>query len=329
MLEKARVAEILGSFSRLKVLVVGDIMLDKDWRGVVERISPEAPVPILRVAEEQRYLGGAANVANNIRALGAHVELAGIVGEDDAGGWILREAANRGIGHEAVFQFSKACTTLKIRASDFSRNQQIIRMDFEDNGNESTDAPMENSFISLVAGKIRSGVGAVILSDYKKGALTKRVVSRALEEANKKKIKVFVDCKPENLTIFKGAYLVKLNRTEAEAAAREKFSSGFANAEDIIRMLRDSLFSEVIVVTLGQDGMLLGESAAVMHVPAFPREVYDVRGTGDTTLAILALSVVSGVSLREAAELANAGGSVVVSRHGTAICSADDLSSCF
>lgn len=301
-------------FDQAQVLVVGDVMLDRYWHGGTSRISPEAPVPVVKVEQSEDRPGGAANVALNIAALGAGVSLTGLVGEDEAADALSETMAAAKV-HSDFQVVAGHPTITKLRV--ISRHQQLIRMDFEDSFS-ATDA---NSLAAKAAGLLNP-VGALILSDYAKGALADP--QPLIQAAKAAGIPVLVDPKGSDFSRYRGATLLTPNLYEFEeivghcASEQELVSKG----EQL--MLQHEL--SALLVTRGEHGMtLLRPDEQELHLPARAREVFDVTGAGDTVISVLAASLAAGEQLPQAVALANLAAGIVVAKLGTAAISAPEL----
>jgi len=296
-----------------RVLVIGDVMLDRYWFGEVERISPEAPVPVVRVARREDRLGGAANVARNVAALGAEVTLAGLTGADEAGEVIQTLAQAAGICTHLV-QDTTLHTTLKMRV--LGRQQQLLRVDFEQSPHAQRLETMYTQAQELMAGH-----DVVVLSDYAKGALmgVQDLIARA-RQAGKT---VLVDPKGSDYARYRGATVMTPNRSELRDAV------GRWQSEDDLQQraqdLRTRLQLHALLVTRSEEGMTLFTDEGRAHFPAHAHEVFDVSGAGDTVLATLAVMHAAGASWSEAAQWANRAGGVVVGKLGTSIVTAEEL----
>lgn len=296
-----------------KILVIGDLMLDRYWFGEVDRISPEAPVPVVHVARREDRLGGAANVARNIRALGAQVSLLGIVGDDEVGKKIHALCTEASIHAHLVVDFT-IDTTLKMRV--LGRQQQLLRIDFEYPPSIDALSQLDQQVKFLVESH-----DALVLSDYNKGVLTN--VQAMIAYAQTKGIPVLVDPKGTDYQRYAGASLVTPNRSEMTQAVgawrTEEELTQKANA------LRDGLSLEALLVTRSEQGMTLFDAEGRAHVDAQAHEVYDVSGAGDTVLATLAVTRASGMPWKEAILWANKAGGIVVGKLGTSIVTAEEL----
>jgi D-beta-D-heptose 7-phosphate kinase/D-beta-D-heptose 1-phosphate adenosyltransferase len=307
-LSRERLEALLAAAAAQRVVIVGDAMLDVYLRGDVERISPEAPVPVVRVRERKDALGGAANVAQNVAALGARCTLVAAVG-DDAGGARLR-AMLRAIGADAGALVTVARpTTTKTRV--LARAQQVVRFDEEE------DADLTPADVARVVGAVRDalvGATALVLEDYNKGVLVPAVIEGAIAMARGAGIPIVVDPKFRNFFAFRGATVFKPNRRELEAALGAAVD--LAHPEALPATLA-RLGAEHLLLTLGEHGMaLLSDAGEPFRVPTTAREVYDVVGAGDTVTAYLAVMLGAGASPREAAVVANYAAGVEVGKLG-------------
>jgi D-beta-D-heptose 7-phosphate kinase/D-beta-D-heptose 1-phosphate adenosyltransferase len=311
---EARALGFLSRFGNARVMVVGDIMLDEYVWGSVRRISPEAPVPVVAVRDDSRVLGGAANVAVNIAGLSARSHLVGLVGDDHAGKDILRLLRSRKIGVAGVVAEEGRPTTRKTRV--IAHNQQVVRVD-----REKKDPPgrkAEEALLKHVA-RLVPEVDCVVLSDYRKGVLTAGVVSGTIALCRKHGVPVAVDPKMADFSFYAGCTIITPNKSEAEAAAGGRELSGDLAIASAGRSLMRKARASAVLITRGEEGMSLVEKGrnASFHVPALARQVFDVTGAGDTVIATLAVAMGSGVSVRDAALLANVAAGVVVGEVGT------------
>ncbi|NYT57386.1 D-glycero-beta-D-manno-heptose-7-phosphate kinase [Alcaligenaceae bacterium] len=300
--------------SRVKVLVVGDIMLDRYWFGEVDRISPEAPVPVVRVAKREDRLGGAANVARNIVALGAQASLLGIVGSDEAGGKVRDLARDAGI-NSCLVADAAAPTTLKMRV--MGRQQQLLRVDFEEGPGPQSLAKLEAQARQLIAQH-----DMLVLSDYAKGVLSQvEILISAAQEAG---VPVLVDPKGHKYQRYHGASIITPNRLEMQEAVGRWHSED--ELEQQAQALRQELGLEALLVTRSEQGMTLFSDEGRQHTDAYAHEVFDVSGAGDTVLAALAVTRAAGLSWFEAVLWANRAGGLVVGKLGTSVVTAGELS---
>lgn len=308
-----RVKMKLPDLSGVRVLVVGDVMLDRYWFGEVARISPEAPVPVVRVERSDERLGGAANVARNVSALGARATLLSVVGADEAGLTMARLMAASNID-ASLHEDGQYSTTVKLRV--IGRQQQLLRIDFE-------NAPTHEILQAKLA-EYRQRVtecDVVILSDYGKGGLAHiRDMIRLAREHNKP---VLVDPKGDEWERYAGASVITPNRAELrEVVGRWKDEEDLAAR---VSRLRAELGLEALLLTRSEEGMTLFGDFGAIHEPVQAREVYDVSGAGDTVIATLAVMLAAGSPLAEAMRWANRAAGVVVGKLGTATCTLEEL----
>jgi D-glycero-beta-D-manno-heptose-7-phosphate kinase len=310
--EKGKAAA--ASFKGARVLVVGDAMLDRYWVGEVERVSPEAPVPIVRVDREEERAGGAANVARNAAALGAQVTLLSVVGADEAGARLEALLKRDGV-HPKLHHDRGIKTTVKLRVIA-GRKQQLLRVDFETTPTHEVLASKLRDF-----GQMLGAVDVVVLSDYGKGGLAHIVKMIALARRAGKK--VLVDPKGSDYSRYRGATLITPNRSEfRQVAGAWKGEQGLAN---LAQQWRRKLDAQALLITRGEEGMTLFQDRARFHVATQAREVSDVSGAGDTVIATLATALASGAGLKEAVRLANRAAGIVVGKFGTAVVTPREL----
>jgi D-glycero-beta-D-manno-heptose-7-phosphate kinase len=320
--DRARAAEILAKAEGRPVLVVGDLILDEYLHGRVDRISPEAPVPVLLVERAEESLGGAANVAANLAALGAVPVLVGCVGRDGAAARLRERLAIAGIEVDGVVGLEDRCTTTKSRL--ISRSQQLTRFDREV---EEPVSPETETVILALAVNAMARVDAVVLEDYDKGVLTPTVIRGIVEEASNRSIPVVVDPKHRNFFSYEGATVFKPNLREARTALGEP-----ATVTDTgwLRSLRARVGSRNLLLTMGEEGMvLLGEDDVPTRLVATARSVYDVSGAGDTVTAVLAATLAAGGTVYEGAHLSNHAAGVGVGRMGVSTVSGAEILSAF
>lgn len=306
---------VLEKITTTKVLVVGDVMLDRYWYGSVERISPEAPVPVVRITKEEDRLGGSANVAYNGVSLGAKVSLLSVVGDDETSHKLEKLVSETGI--DPFFgRDSHLKTTMKLRV--IGRQQQLIRVDFENNPQHETLAYQSQKFSEIL-----SAHQAVIFSDYGKGGLAH--IGQMIERARSHKIPVFIDPKGSDYSRYKGASVITPNRQELMQVVGEWRSE--EELKSRAQRLREDLNLDAVLLTRSEEGMSLFDSNGEVHVGAQALEVFDVTGAGDTVIATLAVLVASGLSVREAMPWANKAGGIVVGKFGTAAVTFKELMS--
>jgi rfaE bifunctional protein kinase chain/domain len=318
-LDTSRARTLIGRFGNRRVLVVGDVMVDRFIAGQVTRISPEAPVPVVRFESEHSRLGGAANVAHNLSALGARVTLAGIVGADATAARLRSLLDAAGLSAAGLVEDRSRPTVEKVRIVA-GRNQQVARIDYEDDRDVSGDPEAQ---LAGLIGQLGVGADVLLVSDYLKGSITREVMN-ALLALHSKGVPLLVDPKIPHLECYRGATLVTPNNHEAEIATHRVIRSN-EDARAAAREFRDRAGCESALITRGEHGMWLSSDQVEGAVPATAREVADVTGAGDTVVATLALSIAAGASLAEAAVLANHAAGVVVGKFGPATVAPHEL----
>lgn len=326
---------VINKFSKARVLVIGDLILDQYIWGEVERISPEAPVPVVWANKRTYVPGGAANVANNIRALGGQVTLLGVVGGDDQAGQLLKELRSRKIDTRGIFVEPQRCTTLKTRI--IAGHQQIVRVDWEH-----TDVISRQTRGKLVnfIDKHLASFDAVVVEDYGKGLFDNTFLGILISRARQLKKIITVDPKQDNFEHYWGVTAITPNRKEAENAVRYLKMKDKANT---FRVYNDKLMTyndldqagsmilqylnlESLLITLGEDGMFLFEKGRPrLRIPTVAQEVFDVSGAGDTVVAVFTLALACKASKQDAARLANFSAGIVVGKLGTATTSRKEL----
>jgi len=305
--------KLLARFRDARVLVVGDVMLDRYWFGEVSRISPEAPVPVVKVERSDERPGGAANVARNAAALGAKVALLSVVGDDEAGSTLNRLLATDGI-EARLHRDPTIATTVKLRV--IGRQQQLLRIDFETPPSHEVLANKLVEFRTLL-----SGYDVLILSDYGKGGLTH--VAEMIQAGRAAGKTVLVDPKGDDYSRYRGATMVTPNRGELrEVVGRWKSEDDLAARAE---RLRAELELDALLVTRSEEGMTLFQPGARVHEPTKAQEVYDVSGAGDTVIAALGVALGAGISLPLAVRIANYAAGIVVGKLGTAVVHPDEL----
>lgn len=310
--------EFLDRIKSLNILVIGDVMLDRYVIGEVKRISPEAPVPVLAVSEEKSVAGGAANVALNLKALGANVETVGWFGDDERGDELFDILGQRNIKVDQRFRFSTAPTISKSRVT--SSNQQICRVDRE--ASTESYSPDLKVLGSDISKKVKLA-DAVIVSDYGKGFVTNQLLGIVSENARF----LSIDPKPSRLLQYANPDLLTPNRFEAlELAGLSRESCDPFPQEDVVGKIFEKFAPKMLAVTLGADGMLLATDGKIDKIiPTFAKEVFDVSGAGDTVIAALTLGLIGEQNFAEAAEFANLAAGVVVGKVGTATVSPEEI----
>ncbi len=316
MVKKAKLIKILDRFKDIKIAVIGDMMLDDYIIGSVERISPEAPVPVVNVKSEKFVLGGAANVVNNLASLGAKIFSFGVIGNDSNGDRLTNEFKRKNINTVGIVMAEDRPTIVKRRI--IAHNQQLLRLDWEDRKDLTT--VQEEMLLQNIKAHIED-IDAIILSDYDKGSLTKRVVSEVISLAKERDIIVTVDPKPKNAMNYVGATSMTPNKKEAMECM------GVDRVEDVEKLgkdLKEKLNLTNLLLTRSEEGMSLIQED-VQNIPTFAKEVYDVTGAGDTVISVFTLAAAAGASWYEAAKIANTAAGVVVGRMGTSTVTKEEI----
>ncbi len=319
-MKKAKVREICRLMKRATVAVVGDVMLDRYIWGQVDRISPEAPVPVVNVEKTNVRLGGAANVAWNIASLGPSVRLVGVVGRDQTGRELRKLLSSRMLMTDFIVTDSRRVTIEKIRV--VAHNQQVVRADFE-SGGEIVDRAL--SRLRTAVNRAIEGSSAVVVSDYGKGVISSAIMDSVREMADRAGAPILVDPKAGHFSLYRGAYIVTPNKKEAGGF----YNVGIGSEEELERVgtsLLSDLEAQALLVTRGEDGMTLFETGKrPRHFPTRASEVYDVTGAGDTVISLLAAALAAGTPIYQSIELANAGAGIVVRELGTAAVTPEEL----
>ena len=317
---KEKFKNFLDSDHRPRLLVIGDLILDEYIWGAVSRISPEAPVPILETKSENLTLGGAANVANNLVALGCEVHLVGAIGQDEKGDKLLTLIEEKGISSKGIFRFVHRPTTSKIRV--VAHNQQVLRIDKEDNRPITEET--ENRIIKYI-NKALPDMDIVICSDYRKGILTEKVFSAVSHRAKNSKKRVIVDPKSSDFELYKGATVITPNQFEVEKAVPIKIQDKI-DLDRAAEYLLNLTHAEVLLITRGKDGMTLyPNKAKPVDIPTQAKEVFDVTGAGDTVVSVLAMALAVGFNPEDSAWLSNMAASIVVGKVGTAVVTLNEI----
>jgi len=301
----------LQKFKEKRIIVLGDLMLDRYVWGVVERISPEAPVPVIEVTNETTRLGGAANVAHNLASLGATPIPIGVIGNDQSGKQLIDLMQSLGFDVDSVIVDENRPTVVKTRL--IANDQQVVRADRE--SRETIDSDILKKIIGVISKNINN-VDAFIIEDYNKGLLTKQLISEVIELANKHKKVITVDPKFDNFLEYKSVTLFKPNRKETETALGIKIDSQ-EKLKEACQMLIERLKCKAVLITLGDQGMcLLRSNGEFIKFPTKARKVHDVSGAGDTVISTLTLCLTTGVDIKEAITLANYAAGAVCSEVG-------------
>lgn len=315
--------DLFDKFNGLRILVIGDVMLDAYVMGKVNRISPEAPVPIVSLENEDARIGGAGNVALNLLALGAKPIICGVIGEDSSGDKLLNLFEKNGISTDGLVKSMARKTTVKTRV--ISNKQQLLRID-----SESTFPLLESEEIKLndtIQNIINQGVDGIIFEDYNKGVLTDSVIQNTIKIAKEKDITTAVDPKKENFLSYKGVSLFKPNLKELKEGLNLNFD--FNSNKDLfekgIEVLEEKLQNEISFVTLSENGVFIKNQTEKYYVPAHMRSISDVSGAGDTVIAVATLCLISGASTKQIAEISNLAGGLVCEKSGVVSISKNDL----
>jgi D-beta-D-heptose 7-phosphate kinase/D-beta-D-heptose 1-phosphate adenosyltransferase len=318
-IDKNRTAKILEQAQGKTIAVIGDVMLDRYFWGSVSRISPEAPVPVIDVESETFHLGGAANVAKNLRSLGLVPLLCGVLGDDNSGTMFMKIAQSAGINTAGLYIDAQRPTTVKTRI--IGNNQQIARIDRE----VKTELP--NQGLELIKNCLNNqkDLAGVILEDYNKGTLTSTLIEDIISFCNVRDIPVFVDPKSDNFFAYKNVTCFKPNRKEAQQALGYEFDTN----DNILKAgskLLELLDCDSVLITLGSAGMMLFESdGTISSVPTKARHISDVSGAGDTAIAVIAATYAGGADIKEAATLSNNAAGLVCEKPGIVTISKEEL----
>ena len=311
---------LLPRLAGRSVLIIGDVMLDHFVIGRVDRISPEAPVPVVHFDHEEFRLGGAANVAHNVAALGGTALLVGLVGSDPESERLIAELRRRSIGDAGIVKDPGRPTTRKLRVVT-TRNQQVARIDYE------RDGEVEGAIEAAIAGRIdalAAGADAILISDYLKGVVSRGVAAAALAAAARRRVPLLVDPKVPHVDYYRGATLITPNHHEAEAITHLRIRSD-EETRLAARRFRERAGCESVLITRGEHGMWLLGPDGERALTAEAREVADVTGAGDTVIATIALGLAAGGTLEQAARLANRAAGLVVGKFGPATVTRDEL----
>ncbi|MEW6555801.1 MAG: D-glycero-beta-D-manno-heptose-7-phosphate kinase [Elusimicrobiota bacterium] len=311
---------ILKKISDTRVLIIGDLILDRFIRGETRRISPEAPVPVVDVKTETYCLGGAGNVANNIVSLGGKVSICGIVGNDYTAEILLKELRKKKINTEGVFTDDIITTSIKTRI--IAGHQQVVRFDKE-TVREFSPA-MTKKMLEYINKKLQD-CNAILISDYGKGIITKTIIQETVKLAKSHKKIVTVDPKVEHFTRYKHVDCLTPNLSEAMTGMNVPKIQAEKDLDNLGKKILKKLQCRSVLITQGEQGMTLFEKGNSTHIPTSAREVFDVTGAGDTVVAVLTLALSCGASLIESAKIANCAAGIVVGKLGTATVSIEEL----
>ncbi|MFA5859866.1 MAG: D-glycero-beta-D-manno-heptose-7-phosphate kinase [Elusimicrobiota bacterium] len=321
-----KINDVINEFKKIRVLVIGDSMMDKFIHGKVTRLSPEAPVPIVKVEREVVTAGGAGNVAMNITSLGAKVNLVSIIGDDGAGSELQSKLRKSGVEVDGLIVDENRPTTIKTRV--IGNHQQVVRFD-----NENTDkisSPVLDEIFKNVENYI-SEVDSVVISDYGKGIISGQLLNNIIKKANSCKKPILVDPKIEHFLFYQRVTCLTPNLNEAINGMHYKYPIN--NNDDIKNLgneILDKLHCESLIITLGENGMMVfDKNGKVINLPTLAKEVFDVTGAGDTVISVVAMMFACGHSIIQAAEVANHAAGIVVGKLGTATVLPDELKAAF
>ena len=311
----------IDRFPKIRVLVVGDIVLDHYVWGNVSRISPEAPVPVVNVTHENLLLGGATNVANNIRTLGGSALVCGVIGRDEAGRRLLQLLQAHGLRTEGLIVDSKRLTTIKTRV--IAHNQQVVRFDRETKEKIGRDS--HRRIIECIEQQVKGGIDAIVISDYCKGVVTSDLVREIVSLAKKNKVIVSVDPKVSHFGMYRGVTILTPNINEASIGSKIEIH----DEQSLLKagsILLKRLKCDAVLITRGEQGMSLFESGGrVVHIPTVALDVFDVTGAGDTVISALTLAMAAGAGRTDAARISNYAAGIVVGVVGTSTVKPDEL----
>ncbi|MEA2014795.1 MAG: D-glycero-beta-D-manno-heptose-7-phosphate kinase [Thermodesulfobacteriota bacterium] len=315
-----RALDIISHFYNSKVLIIGDIMVDQFIWGKVSRISPEAPVPVVKVTSESLLLGGCANVLNNVFSMGGKATVSGIVGSDNMGRWLADRLKKMNIDTAGVIVEDQRPTIVKTRV--VAHNQQVVRFDREDKSPVAQDSLQR---IMEYTKSIKDDLGAVIISDYNKGVFSEELIRGIREITSRSGIILCIDPKQSDFSLYQGCDLITPNHQETERALGVELET----SEDITKggkaLIKKFDFRNLLI-TRGEEGMSLFESdGSVTHIPTVAREIFDVTGAGDTVIGVFALCIAAGATFREASFLANHAAGIAVGKVGTSPVYQDEL----
>ncbi|MEZ5338310.1 MAG: PfkB family carbohydrate kinase [bacterium] len=320
--EHSQIRTALAAFPEARIGVLGDLMADRFIYGRASRISPEAPVPVVHITHRTTQPGGAANVGNNVLSMGGRLSLFGVLGDDEAGEEIRTMLSERGAEMQGVVSISGRPSTVKTRV--VAQNQQVVRYDEE----TTSDIPNEtrNELLQRVIEALPE-LDILLLSDYAKGVLTEDLVPRLIAAAQQAGVQVVVDPKPGNIGRYQGADLVKPNMSEALALFGQDGSGQRRDMHGVCSQVRELAGARQVIVTAGQEGMhVLDAGGHYRHLPGLPREVFDVAGAGDSTLAAIAMALAGGADLFIAARIGNLAGSIAVGHLGVTAVRLEEMS---
>jgi rfaE bifunctional protein kinase chain/domain len=317
------VQHLFETFKNKKILVIGDVMLDRYMIGDVQRISPEAPVPVVELKKEEDRLGGAANVALNIISLGAEVVLASVIGSDVYGQRIIELCSENKIDSRTILQLPSRPTTVKTRI--LGNKQQLLRVDYE--VNEYLNEGDEQLFLNFVIPEITNEFDAIIFEDYNKGLLTERIIQELISACQKNNIHTSVDPKLKNFFAYRGVTLFKPNLKELKEGTGISFNFPYEKQifESAISKLNEKINNSFTFVTLSEFGVAISDHSLVEYIDAHVRTISDVSGAGDTVIAVATLCLCSGCSMKEIAQISNLAGGLVCEKSGVVSINSTEL----
>lgn len=315
-----KVRNLQQSAAKPSILVIGDLMIDHYIIGDANRLSPEAPVPVVNVKKEFITPGGAANVAQNLLSLGAHINLGGVTGDDTDADKLTDVLQREGINADAIFKDANRPTTVKTRV--MAGSHQLVRVDRE------TTNPLSQELRHQFINNVKAGIAAadiIILSDYNKGLFSVDLTQELIEAANAAGKKVVVDPKGLNYAKYKGAFIIKPNRKELAEAAKTERITNIEELQEAARVILKQTEAEYIVVTLSEQGMAIVSELTYKLLPVKATSVFDVTGAGDTVIATMAYFMAQGLNVEEACELANHAAAIVIRQAGSAVTTIDEI----
>lgn len=305
--------QVVEQFKQKRILVIGDVMIDSYLRGNVNRISPEAPVPIVSLQEDDDRLGGAANVAVNLVAMGASAIICSVIGNDKSGKKMVELLEGNSISSEGLIFSLERQTTVKTRV--IGNNQHLLRIDSEQTNDISSIE--EEALVNKIEEILQQPIDAIIFEDYNKGVLTESGIQRIIELARKKNVPTAVDPKNKNFLSYKNVTLFKPNLKELKEGVGMNFKfSDLASFEKAVGILEDNLNNQISFVTLSEHGVFIKDATNKHFIPAHIRNIADVSGAGDTVISVATLCLAAGLSIKEIAEIANLAGGLVCEKSG-------------
>lgn len=304
---------LFENFSKQKIIVIGDLMIDAYLEGKVNRISPEAPVPIVSFSSREERLGGAANVALNLISLSASVSVCSVIGKDSPGDKMIELLEETGVQTDSIVRSKQRKTTIKTRV--IGNNQQLLRVDEEQTNDISQ--PEEEALLKHLEKEIAKGVDAIIFEDYNKGVLTKSIINKALLLAQKHKVITTVDPKLNNFFEYKGVTLFKPNLKELKEGLKREFSiQNKGEFETAAKLLIEKITPKILLITLSENGVFIQQTYDKKYFPAHIRNIADVSGAGDTVISVATLCLCAGLNIAQTAQISNLSGGLVCEKVG-------------